>query len=474
LVQSNDGNVITKDAFLEILTVEKVILDDSELSPTLSDGNQSVISVVDTVLAGKQLLDTISTMNETFQAMNYSLMGFSYLLNGFDNSVNQVVGTPLINDTLISINASLSENSSLLANGLSYGDMSVGISSSEMSIDEKIENITDMNDNNITELVSDIVNYDNSNSENLKECGYSLIINTTTSLYAQISAFNNTLNTLLTNPAVYSNTSSYGAVLSMQYILSTLTGTNMQLQYMIQAMDLQNTTTIMDKSLESIATGISFMLTTDFNNVSISADGTLISVQFNATTLPGETSVEKTDRFLAIEMHMQDVLANQNLSATKMSVFGSNIISKEITDVAMDTMGELLPVAFLLVIVILAIIYRNFIDLFISLMALGFSVIWVYGFGVLFNFTFNPMTIAVPILIVGLGIDYGIHVTLRYREEVLAGHNAKESTGLTIRSVGVALLLTTITTLVSFLSNMFSEMSVMAQFGIQVFSWRWL
>jgi predicted RND superfamily exporter protein len=101
-----------------------------------------------------------------------------------------------------------------------------------------------------------------------------------------------------------------------------------------------------------------------------------------------------------------------------------------------------------------------------SLLALGFAIIWVYGFGSAMGYTFNPMTTAVPILIVGLGIDYGIHITMRYREEITSGKKIEQSIGITIKSVGMALLLATITTVVAFLSNLASPISLLGEFGV--------
>jgi predicted RND superfamily exporter protein len=101
-----------------------------------------------------------------------------------------------------------------------------------------------------------------------------------------------------------------------------------------------------------------------------------------------------------------------------------------------------------------------------SLLALLFAIIWVYGFGAAMDYSFNPITTAVPILIVGLGIDYGIHVTMRYREEINEGKKIKTSIKLTIRSVGMALLLATVTTVIAFLSNLSSPIGLLGEFGI--------
>jgi len=145
---------------------------------------------------------------------------------------------------------------------------------------------------------------------------------------------------------------------------------------------------------------------------------------------------------------------------------GNQISNNEIQKAAFDSMEILLPIAFGLVIIILAIIYRNGLDMLFSLLALVFAIIWVYGFGSAIGYTFNPMTTAVPVLIVGLGIDYGIHITMRYREEIKSGKKIRTAVAITITSVGMALLLATVTTVAAFLSNLASPIGLLAEFGV--------
>ncbi len=163
---------------------------------------------------------------------------------------------------------------------------------------------------------------------------------------------------------------------------------------------------------------------------------------------------------------MDEIVKGTKLEYTEMTVMGSSIIMDEIMEANNASMAILLPLAFALVIIILAIIYRSGVDMLFSLLALGFAIIWVYGFGSALGYSFNPMTMAVPILIVGLGIDYGIHITMRYREEIKSGKKINQAIIITIASVGMALLLATVTTVVSFMSNLASPISLLGQFGV--------
>jgi predicted RND superfamily exporter protein len=215
----------------------------------------------------------------------------------------------------------------------------------------------------------------------------------------------------------------------------------------------------------------SVILTKDFNlsTGNIKAQGTIILVSLNASYSPGDTGMgsgSSEGNIADTEKRMDEIVKKIHLTTTNIRVMGNHIINNEIQKAASDSMKILLPIAFGLVILILAIIYRNGLDMLFSLLALVFAIIWVYGFGSAMGYTFNPMTTAVPVLIVGLGIDYGIHITMRYREEIKSGKKIRDAVGITITSVGMALLLATVTTVAAFLSNLVSPLGLLAEFGV--------
>ena len=68
---------------------------------------------------------------------------------------------------------------------------------------------------------------------------------------------------------------------------------------------------------------------------------------------------------------------------------------------------------------------------------------------------------------IGLGVDYGIHLTMRYREGVVENGDINKANKTAIISVGSALLFATITTMIGFFSNLSSEIVPIKEFGIQ-------
>lgn len=150
--------------------------------------------------------------------------------------------------------------------------------------------------------------------------------------------------------------------------------------------------------------------------------------------------------------------------------------------------GRLFGIAALVIVAILFIVYlvspsdgtsrrvalrRAAADTGLTLFTILASIIWMQGIGVLLGpdnlgiiGAFSPPTQIIPILLIGLGVDYAIHLTSRYREELAAGRDVDEAVGRSVQTVGVALVLATITTALGFLTNLTNPVPAIRDFGI--------
>ena len=114
-------------------------------------------------------------------------------------------------------------------------------------------------------------------------------------------------------------------------------------------------------------------------------------------------------------------------------------------------------------------------DLFLSLGAILLSISWMQGAGTILGPGFldiigapNQVSQIAPIILIGLGVDYAIHFNSRYREEIGIGNIVNKSTSSTLKSVGIALTLATLATMVGFLTNIVSPLPELKDFGILV------
>ncbi len=66
----------------------------------------------------------------------------------------------------------------------------------------------------------------------------------------------------------------------------------------------------------------------------------------------------------------------------------------------------------------------------------------------------------------GLGVDYSVHLTTRYREQQARGDAPERAAVTSLRTVGVALTLATIATVGGFLANLATPLPPIADLGI--------
>jgi predicted RND superfamily exporter protein len=92
-----------------------------------------------------------------------------------------------------------------------------------------------------------------------------------------------------------------------------------------------------------------------------------------------------------------------------------------------------------------------------------------FGFMGWTGIDFGQVFVAVPVLLIGLSIDYAIHIFMRHREHRGAdGTRAdiREAMHMGLAGVGVALVFVTATTAIGFLSNVTSPVQPIREFGI--------
>ena len=191
-----------------------------------------------------------------------------------------------------------------------------------------------------------------------------------------------------------------------------------------------------------------------------------------------------------MEIALFDALSEISIGDIKVSGFSFGLLLGNEGDDFLEEIGLLFGQAFIIILVVLAYIFfirprkgfgilksgrRTFSDLLLSLGAILLSIGWMQGAGTILGPGYldiigapNQVSQIAPIILIGLGVDYAIHFTSRYREEIGSGNSITGSTSSTLKSVGIALTLATLATIVGFLTNIVSPLPELKDFGILV------
>jgi len=147
-------------------------------------------------------------------------------------------------------------------------------------------------------------------------------------------------------------------------------------------------------------------------------------------------------------------------------VFGSGIIASEFGNVIGDSLIVVIPGAVFFIFFFLVVAYRDLADLLLGLGCLLMAIVWTFGFMGLAGIPFNQILIAVPPLLLAVGIDFGIHAVNRYREERVLGYDIDDSMTTATDQLLVAFFIVTGTTVIGFSANLASALPPISDFGI--------
>jgi len=176
-----------------------------------------------------------------------------------------------------------------------------------------------------------------------------------------------------------------------------------------------------------------------------------------------------SDRLVDSQLAMETVVSGAVEENDEAIVFGVGKISDEINRSMSDSLAIVGPLALLFVVLALVVAYRDVLDILLGIVGIGAVLVMTFGFMGWAGIPFNQMFVAVPVLLIGLSIDYAIHTFMRHREERHNKYTASDVRGamrVGLAGVGVALVWVTATTAIGFLSNLTSPVPPIQDFGI--------
>jgi predicted RND superfamily exporter protein len=131
-----------------------------------------------------------------------------------------------------------------------------------------------------------------------------------------------------------------------------------------------------------------------------------------------------------------------------------------------DSMSNSFMIAIAACIVLLLIIFRSLRYSLITLIPVILVVCWLYGSMYILGYEINLMTATIASISVGVGIDYCIHFTERFRQEFLRLPDKKKALSNTAGNTGIALLGSCLSTATGFAVLAFAPMPMFSTFGI--------
>ena len=235
----------------------------------------------------------------------------------------------------------------------------------------------------------------------------------------------------------------------------------------------------------------SALLSSSYDEEAVTASAGLGIITINSAIIQGEFGFEgafEVQPRLENELNKELLELSDDFENIDIAGFSLALLFGDEQDDFLEEVAQLFGAAFGIIFLVLAFIFfikptktfgffkssrRTFADIFNSLAAIMLAILWMQGIGVVLGPGYldiigapNQLSQISTIIILGLGVDYAIHFTGRYREELGLKNSVNTSASKTLSSVGIALTLATLGTMVGFLTNIVSPLTQLQDFGI--------
>ncbi len=250
----------------------------------------------------------------------------------------------------------------------------------------------------------------------------------------------------------------------------------------------KNTSAQMPPEFQQFA---SALLSSSYDEEAVTATAGLGIITINSAIIQGEYGFEgafEVQPRLENELNKELLKLSDDFENIDIAGFSLALLFGDEQDDFLEEVAQLFGAAFGIIFLVLAFIFfikptktfgffkssrRTFADIFNSLAAIMLAILWMQGIGVVLGPGYldiigapNQLSQISTIIILGLGVDYAIHFTGRYREELGLKNSVNTSASKTLSSVGIALTLATLGTMVGFLTNIVSPLTQLQDFGI--------
>ena len=155
----------------------------------------------------------------------------------------------------------------------------------------------------------------------------------------------------------------------------------------------------------------------------------------------------------------------QNPLITRVGLTGSPFVREGQLDATTNSLQTSLPIAAFAALVLLLLTMRSIRYAVVTVIPIGLVVAWLYALMYLIGFSLNFVTATIGAISIGVGIDYSIHMTERFREELRRAETKMQALRQAANGAGVALVASAASSIVGFTILGFAPMPMFSSFG---------
>ena len=169
----------------------------------------------------------------------------------------------------------------------------------------------------------------------------------------------------------------------------------------------------------------------------------------------------------AVYASLRQVIDEQE-NAADIYVAGGPAVNAEMTTSMKGDLVQLIPFVLLVLAIVLYLSLRTVAGVILPLAVVLLTVIWTAGLMAWLGIPMAMISTTLPIMLIAIGVADAIHILTDYYAGLRGGEEKRSAIRTVVKHIGMAIVLTSITTLVGFLSLGTSPVQQVMQFGLFV------
>lgn len=191
----------------------------------------------------------------------------------------------------------------------------------------------------------------------------------------------------------------------------------------------------------------------------------LINASGTSTALVIKTSdniqMEASDEIMAAVYKLLDKHQFTDYHILGRAYFQSELAKLQFREILISTI-----ISGILICIVMILIFKRWASIFIALISIGVGLVIFMGALALVGRELSVMAALYPILMLIVGTSDVVHIMSKYHDELRKGNSKKESLRVTIKQIGLATLLTSLTTAAGFATLLSSRIGPIQEFGV--------
>jgi predicted RND superfamily exporter protein len=208
----------------------------------------------------------------------------------------------------------------------------------------------------------------------------------------------------------------------------------------------------------------SFILKPEDANGAVYYSGSGNDITTVSFQIPGTRDQSVVGR---VEKELVPMLATLEASSkiTKVGLTGSPFTRDVQLSASTKTLYTSLPIAVIAATLLLMLTMRSLKYAVVTVIPVILVVAWLYGIMYALGFALNFVTAMIGAISIGVGIDYSIHMTQRYREELKMTDDPLKAIRIAARGTGLALVASAASSIVGFAIMGMAPMPMFSSYG---------